>query len=69
MINSGGAQRIRESFCTHFNAVAFGYLNENAAADTIRNAETKGNNCNKEANEKAATGTIEMRKPDPQLQQ
>ena len=30
--SSGGAQRMRESFLTHFITVAFGYLNENAAA-------------------------------------
>ena len=41
-VSSGGAQRMRESFCMHFNAVAcFWVLNENVtAAGTTRNAES-----------------------------
>ena len=41
IVSSGGTQRIRESFHTHFNAVPFGFFNENVAAGgTNRNTIT-----------------------------
>ena len=39
--SGGGAQRMRESFLMHFNAVAFGFVNENLAAGTTGNAKTR----------------------------
>ena len=40
-VSIGDAQRMRESVRTHFNAVAFGFFNENAGSGTPPvNAET-----------------------------
>ena len=40
-VSIGDAQGMRESFRTHFNAVAFGFFNENAGSGTTPvNAET-----------------------------
>jgi len=40
-VSIDGAQRMRESFRTHLNAVAFGFFNENAGSGTTPvNAET-----------------------------
>ena len=51
-----GAQRMRESFHTHFITVAFGFFNENTASGTTQvNAETGTMTATK--NEKACTGT------------
>ena len=47
---------MRESFCTHFNAVAFGFFNEDTASGTTPvDAETGATTATK--NEKACTGT------------
>ena len=55
-VSIGDAQRMRESFRTHFNAVAFGFFNENAGSGTTPvNAETGATTATK--NEKACTGT------------
>ena len=52
----GDAQRMRETFRMHFNAVAFGFFNENAGSGTTPvNAETRATTATK--NEKACTGT------------
>ena len=54
-VSIGNAQRMRESFRTHFNAVAFGFFNENVGSGTTPvNAETGATTVK---NEKACTGT------------
>ena len=37
-VSSGGAHIMRESFGTHLNALAFGFLNENVTAGMNSNA-------------------------------
>ncbi len=55
-VSIGDAQRMRESFRMHFNAVAFDFFNENAGSGkTPVNAETGATTATK--NEKACTGT------------
>ena len=68
-VSIGDAQRMRESFRTHFNAVAFGFFNEKAGSGTIQSMQKPEQLEQQGMKRRAQVQLQSMRKPEQRLPQ